>query len=202
MTRRDYYDALPRMIVKLFTFGLGSAALFLFLWYMGGYHLWGWILDGVLKVGAFGMDIQYEAGDFVYYVDLGNGLVSEPAFPINPLNLAIVEVITLLACWPHKSAKSAFKIAGWSLLFLLVYQMMGIVLQFLNIEMGPDLANRHQILWQWESSWVYPIINKLAAFDKFVVRYWAGFPVFGTAFFVDAFLAQKTPLSGKKRKHK
>ena len=87
--------------------------------------------------------------------------------------------MTLLGAWRHRSVKAGFRLAGWSVLILLGYQAIAFLAHCHAVEIGPDFANSQHIMW--ESSWWYVFMKNVAAFQTFILRYWAGFPVFALA---------------------
>ncbi len=194
MSKQDLYNQLPIIIRRLFTWGLLSAGLFLVVWYFGGYNLWGRFLQFFLNIFLFPMDIQFEAGTsqsaaFIYTFALENGERGQLVFPANMLHSVIVEVVTLLALWPHKNYKLLLRLAAWCLLFTILYQCFNVGIQLYAIKIGPEAASKYKLFW--EETWWYLTVNKVAAFDKFLLRYWAGFPIFMCALTADYFFGKK-----------
>jgi len=200
MDREVLYGRIPDLLRRLFTLGLGSAGLFLLLWYFGGDRVWGHIMGLAWKPLRFWMDIQFEMDSFVYRISLDDGRISELTYPINQLNLSFVEVVTLFALWPHEKAGQALKLAAWCLGLLFLYHHFSLWIQLLNIELGPEFANRQRIFW--ESTFTYSLVAKVAAFDKLILRYWAGIPVFGLGLFVHGYLTSRKLKSKQKKKGK
>lgn len=184
MKREVVQTLLPRLLKRLFTFGLLSAAIFLAFWYGGGLNLWGALLE-IAFIPL--MDVTFEPGNFreaafLLNVPLESGGMSQLTFPANQLNSSLVTVVTLLAMWPHRDLKAGLKLTGWCLLFILLYHLFQISIQLYQVRIGPDFANQQKIFW--ESSTWYLLIENIAAFDKFILRYWGGFPAFGMGWLV------------------
>ena len=51
------------------------------------------------------------------------------------------------------------------------------------------MADRLKVFWE-PSAW-YEVVRHLAAFDKFILRYYAAFPVFGMGLVCRYFLEQR-----------
>lgn len=201
--RKELYGQLPALMRRLFTLGLGCAVLFLTAWYLGGYNLWGHFLDVCLNVTAPFFNLSFQPGDsdsasFWHKVTLG-GTATELEFKINLLSAHMVEVVTLLAIWPYTNLKQFLRLAAWCLLFTVLYQTFNIVIQTYVIEIGPKLANRLEIFYE-ETLW-FRFIKKVASFDMFILRYWAGFPIFLFALLANNLIGPKTE-SGKARQKK
>lgn len=192
MRRDEIHQEIPRLLRRLFTWGVAASVLFLLIWYHGGQIIWGHYMDLVLNVLAFPMDLTFDAQaqGFAYTVEWGLGLQNELFFPTNLFNLSLVELVMLLAVWPHANRKQAFQLIAWSLLFITLYHAFNTVVQLQTIRWGPELAARHGMMW--ESSWTYAVLHKVAAFDKFILRYWGGFPVFGLALLAQAWVQSRS----------
>jgi hypothetical protein len=180
MKKEEIYSQLPRLIIRLGKFGVPAAVAFLVFWYFGGHNLWGRFLDLCMSITAFYYPVSFAPGSseiaaFERVVEAG-GQKSTLTFPVNRLNTSMVEVVTLLGLWPSKSWRAFFKLAAWCLLFTVLYQTFNVVIQLYVTEIGPDLANRFQLFWK-ETTW-YRVIEKISDFDMFILRYWAGFPIF------------------------
>lgn len=181
MNKVEFYAQLPKLMKRLFTWGVGAAALFLLLWYRAGFHnLWGYTLDFFLNFLAPIMDIHYEAGTvkraaFISSVAI-EGKNIELNFLANPLNTVLVEVVTLIGLWPHQKWGKTFRLIGFCFLFTILYQSFNVGIQLYANEIGPSLANRLELYY--EPTWWHTFIAKLASFDKLILRFWAGFPIF------------------------
>jgi len=180
MNKQEFYAQLPRIRKRLFLFGIPAAAVFLVVWYLGGYHLWGRLLDGFMAILVFPMDLHYEPGStaqasLVYSFEAG-GRNLELNYLVNQLSSNLVVLVTLLATWPHASLKRFFILAGWCLLFILIYMSASVVVQLQYTRIGPDVASSVGIFW--DDNLTYRIVRKLSAFDKFILRYFAWIPVF------------------------
>ncbi|MDJ0842296.1 MAG: hypothetical protein QNK37_37690 [Acidobacteriota bacterium] len=176
MKKSEFYARIPLIKRRLFTRGLPAAAVFLTLWYLGGYHLWGYLLDALL----FPVNIDYDPlstlrASLLYGVEMG-GRTYYPSYLINQFNSNMVMLVTLLATWPHESARDFFKVSGWCLFYLLLYQFLSIFIQLHHAAIGPDLANRAGVFWE-ETNW-YLFMRKLAAFDKFIMRFFFWIPIY------------------------
>ncbi len=194
MNRDQFYEQLPRIGKRLFTWGILSAAVFLTLWYIGGFNLWGRFLELCLKVVTLGKDISFAPGNsetaaFVYKFGLEDGRQASLTFPVNRLNSSMVEVVTLLAVWPYRGRSDFFKLVAWCLLFTVLYQCFNVWIQLYDVKIGPQFAGSYGIFW--EDTLGYRIVAKVAAFDKFILRYWAGFPIFLCALVAFYFSQQK-----------
>jgi len=203
MSRQDVYNQLPAIIRRLFTWALLAVGVFLLFWYYGGYNLWGHFLEFVFNIALFPMDIVYKPGisqgaSFVYTFTLENGQTGQVHFLVNMLHIVLLEVITFLAVWPHKNLKSFFRLAGWTLVFTVLYQCFNVGIQLYAAKIGPSMASELKIFW--EETWWHRLIDKVAKFDKFILRYWGGFPVFLFALVADYFT--KKPYSSKKAEGK
>ena len=191
MNREEFYSQLPRLLKRLFTWGLAAATLFLVLWYFGGLNVWGYLLTPIVKISNGWGPIHFQPGDMssaqiIYSLAL-DGASADLSFPVNQLNSSLVEVITLLGIWPYRDAKSLLKLAFWCLLITLAYHCFMVNIQFLETRLGPDLANRRGVFWEETIS--YQFIHKIAAFDKFILRFWAGFPIFAIGLSANYFFA-------------
>ena len=203
MTKQDFYNQLPSLAKRLFTLGLGAALAFLVFWYYGGHNLWGYFLGGVFKITGFFMNIHFQSGNsenaaFFYTFALEDGRMANLTFPINRLNSNMVEVVTLLAIWIYRPARSFFRIALWCLLFTVLYHWCHVVLQLYIVKIGPNFANNYHIFWE-QTAW-YLIVNKIATFDMLLLRYWAGFPIFLFALVTDYFFGKRKGTSKKPKK--
>ena len=202
MNRGDLYGHLPSLLKRLFTLGLGSATLFLVLWYYGGYNIWGYFLDFCMNITAPFYGLTFESGttstaSFWHTVTI-EGNTTELEFKINLLSTHMVQVVTLLAIWPYRNKTHFFRLAAWCLLFTVLYQTFNVVIQTYYIQIGPKLATRLEIFW--EDSFWFRVVRKIAVFDKLILRYWAGFPIFMFAFLADAFFGAK--VESKKARQK
>lgn len=202
MTRDEFYQQLPRFGKRLFTWGILSAAVFLILWYIGGFNVWGWFMALWLRMLPLGMDISFAPGNsetaaFIYKFNLEDGRQASLTFPINRLNSCMVEVITLLAVWPYRGCSGFLKLAAWCLIFTIFYQCFNVWVQLYDVKIGPQFAGSYGIFW--EETLGYRILTKIAAFDKFILRFWAGFPIFLFAL-VAFYFTQKNQAKRKNRR--
>ena len=176
MNKQALYQQLPRLILRLFTLGLGSAIVFLFCWYaLDGAHLWGRILTSFLDIFV---DARYDeaSNSVLYYFSAVPGQTQSSVYAINQLNSNMVVLVTLMATWPHTSIKNFLNLAAWCLLLTLLYQGFSVFIQTYNARIGPELAVRLGIFW--EETFQYQAIKKLANFDKMILRFFAWLPVF------------------------
>ncbi len=208
MTRDELYAHLPQLIRRLFTYGLGSAVLFFVFWYMGGHNLWGHFLGVCLKLTAFFYDLRFQPGtaesaSILHHMVIEGGPPAgiDLEFKINLLSAHMVEVITLLAMWPSANKKEFFRLAFWCLACTVLYQTFNVLVQLHVQEIGPKLATRFEVMWEWDGSWWYALVKKVSNFDKFILRYWAGFPIFLCALVLNYFTTKKSanPMPGKKK---
>lgn len=194
MTREEFYSRLPQLLKRLFIFGVPAAILYILVWYLGGRNIYGHLLAALFSpISPLG-NIDFSSGNattaqLIYTVTMEGGMQADLTFPINQLNSSMIEVVTLVAFWPYRKSADFFKLAAWSLLFLVVYHFCLIHLQFYSIEIGPKLANDFNLFWE-KSNW-YIFIKNLSAFDKFIGRYWAGFPIFGIALLCNHLFTKK-----------
>lgn len=201
MDKQELYGQLPRIAKRLFTLGIGAAILFNLFWYGGGYAFWGRMLDALLGIFLFPLDIDYshaKAGyaTLVWNVEMG-GRTLGISFYVNQLNSNMVVLATLLATWPFKSFKSFLKISGLVLAYLLMYQMFSAMVQLYFSKIGPDIANIAKVFWE-DSTW-YQVMRKASAFDKFILRYFAWLPIFLAAL-VTLFFVRSKPKKNKAQK--
>ena len=205
MNRDQLYQHLPLLIKRLFTWGLLASTLFLSFWYFGGLNLWGPFVSVPLKMAWFLGDIQFQSGStesaaLLMDVVLEHGGSAQLKFPINLLNMSVVEVITLLALLPRDNWKSFFRLAAWCFLFTWMYHCFHASLQLYQMKIGPDLAGQVGMFWE-PTTW-YTIVENIAAFDTFILRYWAGFPIFGLALLVDHLVTTRQPKPAHKKSGK
>lgn len=192
MTKNEIYQQLPSVLKRLFTWGLGGSILFLVFWYYGGLNLWGSLVSGLLSLTPGLGEISFRAGSTHDAAILCDTVIDgmhavQLNFPVNILNLVIIEVITMLAVFPANRRGAMIKTGLWSFLLLVIYHVAHAYLQLYKMKIGPDVANQIGIFWD-ETTW-FLIIHKLGSFDVFLVRYWGGFPIFILAFMIQHFLA-------------
>jgi len=208
MKRAELYAQLPLLMRRLFTLGLGAAIAFFVFWYMGGHNLWGHFLGFCLKITAFFYDLRFVPGDsehaaILHHMFIEGGPASgiDLEFKINLLSAHMVEVVTLLAMWPTANRMAHLRLALWCLLFTVLYQTFDVLIQLHVQEIGPKLATRFEVMWEYDGSLWYKFIRKLSNFDKFILRYWAGFPIFLCALVLDHFTSKRLKIteSGKKK---
>ena len=177
MNKQEFYSQIPRLKRRLYTLGLLSAALFLGCWYLGGYQLWGRLIDLVL----FPINAYYEPGGtdraaIVYKVPIG-GEVYRVFYRVNSnFSPNMVVLVTLLATWIRPSFKHFLKLCGWCLVYLIIYQCFSVLLHFHLAAIGPDMADKAGVFWE-ENTW-YLTVRKLGAFDKFILRYFTWIGIF------------------------
>ncbi|CAM2008568.1 hypothetical protein [Acanthopleuribacter pedis] len=192
MTKNEIYQQLPSVLRRLFTWGLGGSVLFLAFWYYGGLNLWGSVIAWLLSFAPGLGEISFRAGGSNDAAILCDALIDgmydvQITFPVNILNLTIIEVITLLAIFPADRREAMLKTGLLSFFFLPLYHVAHSWLQLYKMKIGPDVANQIGIFWD-ETTW-FLVIHKLGSFDVFLVRYWGGIPIFILAFMVQHFLA-------------
>lgn len=192
MTKNELYQQLPSVLRRVFTWGLASSALFLVFWYLGGRNLWGPLVTVFVSVLPGLGEVSFQAGNSQTAMILCDALVDgsypvQISFPINILNLTVIEVLTLLAVFPREQRAQMFKTGLWSMVFLLLYHVAHAYLQLYKMKIGPEIANQIGIFWE-ETTWFW-LIHKLGAFDVFLVRYWGGIPIFFSAFVLQHFLS-------------
>ena len=202
MNREALYGSLPSLLRRLFTIGVGSAVLFLAIWYSGGHNIWGHFLDICMNITAPFYNLSFESGSsstasFWHAVTI-EGNQTELEFKINLLSAHMVQVVTLLAIWPYRNKKHFLRLVFWSLLFTVLYQTFNVVIQTYYMQIGPKMATRLEIFWE-ETFW-FRVVRKVAVFDKLILRYWAGFPIFMFAFLADAFIGSRAESSKERQK--
>lgn len=197
MEREVLYAKLPLLIRRLFTWGLLASTVFLVIWYTGGAQLWGWFLALILRPFGFLMDIHFDGTSFIYTVPIAMSQSSELAFPINQMNLSMVEVVTLLATWPKEKPKEKLKLVFWCFVLIVAYHLFDLIIQLYRIQIGQDFANRERVFWE-PTLW-YSFISHVAAFDKFILRFWGGFPVFGLALLCRTWFSNIRAQAGKQK---
>ena len=199
--KAEFYGQLPILGRRLFTRGVPAAVLFLVFWYLlKGDVIWGYFMNMCMKLTAFYFPVTFEpeAGKFVHSFS-HSGKTVACVFDTNLLHTGLVQAITVLAMWPHRNRAALFRLAGWCLLFSVLYQTFDVVIQLYAQKIGPKMADTLQIFY--EETTYNRIIAKIASFDKFILRYWAGFPVFMFALVADYFFAKnKARSQGGKRK--
>lgn len=207
MVKSEFYRAfLGKVIKRMFTLGILFVGLFLGFWYLlDGFLVWGNILDVVFRLTSFVFDISFDPSGgldnaaFIYKVELG-GVLQDVGYKLNPLSSNLVVLVLILGAWPHPNFKAFAKFACWSLFFTLLYQVFSTWLQLHYVSMNPNTADRFGLYWE-DTSW-YRVMDKLAGFDKFILRYFAAFPLVGIAliarYFFDDFLETRR-IQGAKR---
>ncbi|PIE02481.1 MAG: hypothetical protein CSA81_06590 [Acidobacteria bacterium] len=201
MPAPDRYDFVPRMLKSLFTWGLGVSAVFFIFWYYGGMHVWGFFMSMLLKVLVlFQVPISYETteGAIVFAIQSGGPSGVQIGYYVNQWNLAIAEVFIMFCLWLPDRKKDALRFIAICLGILICYQMVAV---FLNIgvqALGPDVANKMGVMWDYEDSLLFVVLKKCQLFDTFIARYWVGFPVYGLAVFIHLFVLSRLGVSKKK----
>lgn len=205
MSKKEFYQQLPSLLRRLFTWGLLAAVVFLLLWYNGGINVYSYFLAPLANLLIPIAQISYEPGSisaaqFIYQIQVEGVGARELTFSANQLNSSFLEVVTLLAMWPKKSWLDFLKLCGWCLLFLIFYHSFQIFIQCYNYQIGPELANSLNLFWEpsgWKS-----IIRNISKFDLFILRFWAGFPVFGFGLVAHHLLSPKLFPSVKEKQPK
>ena len=210
MARAELYSQLPKLLKRLFLLGVPCATVFLAIWYFGGYNVWGRFLTLFLNIVAPFAPLRFEAGSsslagFVYSFVLEDGRPGELTFLVNQLNSVLVELVTLLAIWPHRHRKAFFQLLGLCLISVMFYQAFSILVQLHVMEIGPAVAGKYEVYW--EDSFWYQTVKNISAFDKFLLRFWAGFPIFFFAvallhFFTRGSEAESQTKKAAKKKNK
>ncbi len=201
MTKQELYGQLPVLGRRLFTRGVPAAVLFLVFWYLlHGDIIWGHFLNLCLKLTAFYFPVSFEPdhAKFVHAFTYSEKTVSV-VFDMNLLHMGMVQVITLLAMWLHRRWQDLLRLIAWCLLFSVLYQTFDVVIQLYSQKIGPKMADTLQIFY--EETTYLRIVQKIASFDKFILRYWSGFPIFMFALVADYFFAmnRRIPLAGKNK---
>lgn len=191
MSKKEIYSQLPTLLKRLFTWGFLAASAFLIIWYNGGINLYGFFLAPIVDVLIPLADVAYEKGTvgsakFIYKVEFNGINARELTFIANQLNSSALEVITLLAMWPKTSLKKTAQLSIWCFLFLILYHSFQIFIQCYSYQIGPEMANSLNTFWE-PSLW-WDIVKNISKFDLFILRFWAGFPVFGLALFFNSAL--------------
>lgn len=204
MSKQEFYDQLPNLLKRLFTWGLLAAIVFLFLWYNGGINVYGYLLAPIANILIPIAKISFEPGStasakFAYEIDIVGVGPQALSFLANQLNSTMLEVVTLLAMWPKKNWRNFLKLIGWCLFFLVLYHTFQIFIQCYNIQIGGKLANTLNLFWE-PSGWK-TFVRNVSKFDLFILRFWGGFPVFGLALVAHHFLSPKLAWSQKKKKN-
>lgn len=187
MDRTTIYGNPLQLARRLFTWGLLSAMVFLLMWYFGGINIYGQILAWFIDLLTPSWQISYQSGNaesaaILRSIDLEDGRIADLTFLVNRLNASLIEVVTLLAIWPHRRAQDFWKLTGWCVALSLLYHCGNVILQLHVIAMGPRFANLYDLYWQ--SSGYYRLMLTLGDFDTLILRHWAGFPIFGLALFL------------------
>jgi len=183
-TSANRYDFVPVLLKRLFTWGILSSALFFGVWYFGGIHVWGYVVNFLIQLVSFFQvnsfyNLDQEA--VVFLISLNDSPPVEVGYFANQWNLAICEVILLLSLWwDGKKPKKGILIAA-CIGLLLIYQVFQVFLHISVQAMGPDLPNQLGFMWEYDGNVLYLALRKLQLFETFIARYWAGFPIFGVA---------------------
>lgn len=208
MTKDELYASVPKILKRLMLLGLPAACLFLAFWYYGGVNLYGHFMEFTLQPFTGLMDLKFMPDEpgraafayrFTYEGDLG-----QLDFPINLWHLTMVQIVTLLAIWPHKSVGRFLHLMFWCFFLLWGYHIFNMCIQLIDIQIGPRYANEKGIFW--EPTLTHQIVSKIAAFDKFIGRYWGGFAIFLGALIAEVMVYRKVNQSksdaGKSEKAK
>ena len=194
MSKQDLYDQLPLLLKRLFTWGLLAAVVFILIWYNGGINIYSYFLAPVSNLLIPIAQIGFEPGttgsaQFIYKINIEGVGSRELTFAANQLNSSMLEVITLLAMWPRGKWGDFIKLAAWCFLFLVFYHSFQIFIQCYNYQIGSELANSLNLFWE-PSNWK-TLVRNVSKFDLFILRFWAGFPVFGLSLVAHHFLSPK-----------
>jgi hypothetical protein len=209
MTKDELYASVPTILKRLMLIGLPAAGVFLAFWYYGGINIYGHFMDLTLTPFKGIMDLKFRPDQPSHaafdYRFMYEGEPGQLGFPINLWHLTMIQLVTLLAVWPHKSAGRFIHLLFWSLFFLWAYHVFNMCIQLIDIQYGPRYANQKGVFW--EPTLIYQVASKIAAFDKFIGRYWFGFPIFLAALIVESLVfkrfARKAEVGqGKKKKPK
>jgi uncharacterized membrane protein len=199
-TSRSRYDFVPRLLQRIFTWGLLWSVLFFVFWYVGGIHLWAWCVGLLIKIlTVFQVPLEYsvEQGALMFPIRLAGNPSVEVGYFANQWNLAIAEVILLITLWWDKKQTYKVRFILLCILGLMLYQVFAVTLNISVQALGPNLPNRLGILWEYQNSTFYLVLRKVQLFETFIGRYWAGFPVFGISLLLNNVFLKK---SEKKRK--
>ena len=205
MSKEELYNQLPRLLRRLFTWGLLAAIVFLIVWYNGGINVYGYFLRPFSDLLVFNAHIGFEPGStstaqFLYQIQIEGAGSRELTFAINQFNSSMLEMVTLLAMWPRKNWKDFGILLLWCLFFLILYHTFQMFIQCYNYQIGSDLANSLNMFWE-PSGWK-TFIKNVSKFDLFILRFWAGFPVFGMGLIAHHFLSPKLGYGAKKQSKK
>lgn len=202
MSKEELYNQLPLLLRRLFTWGLVAAVVFLLAWYGGGINIYGYFLRPIADLLVFNADIGFEPGStstaqFLYKIQIEGVGSRELTFAINQFNSSMLEVVTLLAMWPKKNWKNFSILTLWCLLFLVLYHTFQMFIQCYHYQIGSDLANSLNMFWE-PSGWK-TFVKNVSKFDLFILRFWAGFPIFGLGLIAHHFLSPKLKIGANKQ---
>lgn len=193
MNREQVYrEFIPRLL-KRSIIGALCTVVFLLCWYqLDAWLLWGYFLDIFFSMTSWLFDISFEEGKDLssaafFYSWKGEGASGDVGYKINNLNPTLAVLVLLMGSWPHKDFKSFLSFFAWSFLFTIVYHIGSVWVQVYYQTLSPGFADRMGLFWE-DSLW-YSIMNRVAGFDKFILRYYATFPVMGCALTVRYFTA-------------
>jgi len=178
-----YREFLPKLIRRMAFVGLPSSVAFLLLWYrLDMYVLYGHFLDLLFSLTSSLFKITFEAGDSLdgaafFYTVVVDGVSSDIGYKLNNHSPNMVVLVLLVMGWPHKDKQAFFKLALLSFLLLVFYQMLSTWTQVYYTRISPGFADRNKLFWQ-PSLW-HSLLNRVVGFDKFILRYYAAFPIFG-----------------------
>ena len=197
------YEFVPKILKRLFTWGMLWSSLFFGMWYFGGMHGWAVFITFLAKLFTlFQIPISYnfDQGAIVFMVKVGMAPPVEVGYFANQWNLGMAEVVLLLSLWWSKNKEKKTSMLVLCFLVLAAYQLLAVGLHICNQAMGPDLPNRLGVMWDYEGNFIYLVLRKAQLFDTFIGRYWVGFPVFSIAWLYHFSILQKS--SKKKGKIK
>lgn len=180
-----YKEFLPKLIKRMLLVGLPCVVAFWVFWYkMDGYGAWTWFLDIIFSGLSFVLPITYDPGTnldtaaFFYTVQI-QGPSYDIGYKVNNYSANLVVLVLLVLGWPHKNWSGLVKTTAWCLLFLVLYQIFSTWIQMYYTSISPGFADRNKIFWE-PSAW-HSFLNRIVGFDKFILRYYACFPIFGLA---------------------
>jgi len=179
------YGFVPTLLKKLFTWGLGVSGLFFVLWYLGGVHVWGFLVSILLKILVlFQMPISYQVdqGAILFVIQISDAGPAEVGYFANQWNLGIAEVLLMFCLWLPGQKEKRFGFILTCFAALIAYQVFAVFLNMSVQALGPDLPNKFGIMWEHDGSLIYKSLRKMQLFDTFILRYWVGFPAYGLGF--------------------
>lgn len=189
MSRADFYRGfLPKFIKRLFLVGLPAAVLFIVFWYvLDGYVLWSHVISALSGL-TFDPTGGIDNAGLIYTVKT-QGVSGDIVYKINNLSQNLIVLVFLLASWPHANFQNFMRTALWSLGLIILFQVISIWVNMYYISISPTFADRLHLFWRG-GVW-HTIMNRVYGFDKFILRYYGAFPVFGLALAMGFFFKGK-----------